>query len=81
MTRLAVLYSLVLALSVIPGGLAGPACAHKHYRTADCVEKCKSKWGWLGNMMGTDRWGSVMSEIGKSTEAWEALIAQACGSS
>jgi hypothetical protein len=81
MTRLITFYSLALALSVIPKGLAGPGCAHKNYKSADCVEKCKERWGWSGSMMGTDRWGSVINKVEPSSEAWESTIAEACGSS
>ncbi len=81
MTRLFfAFYSLTLALSIIPGGLAGPACAHKNRGSVDCVKKCKSKWGWSGSMMGTDRWGSVIGKVEHSAVAWETTIAKACGS-
>ncbi|KXN89858.1 Protein PRY2 [Leucoagaricus sp. SymC.cos] len=81
MARLVIFYSLALALSAVPIGLAGPACAHKHYQAANCVEKCKAKWGWTGSMMSVDRWGSVINKVEKSPEAWEEVIAKACGSS
>lgn len=80
MTRLVTLYSLLLAISTVPGGFAGPACAHKNFQSADCVQKCKSKWGWKGSMMGTDRWGSVVNKLGDSNQNWDSVVYTACGS-
>lgn len=79
MTRLATLFSLALVLSAIPGGLAGPGCARKHFGNKDCVEICKKRWGWTGKMFGKDRWGFVAEKFDKSEDNWEAVIAQACG--
>ncbi|KAF7784468.1 hypothetical protein Agabi119p4_633 [Agaricus bisporus var. burnettii] len=80
MTRLVALFSLVLAISAVPGGLAGPACARKNYQSVDCVKKCKSKWGWTGSMVGTDRWGSVVHKVENSDQTWDSIISTACGS-
>ncbi|KDR85172.1 hypothetical protein GALMADRAFT_233836 [Galerina marginata CBS 339.88] len=80
MARLSLFISLGLALSSLPSGLAGPACAKKHFQVANCIDICKSKWGWTGAMMGTDRWGSVVKQMDTATK-WDAVIAQACGSS
>jgi hypothetical protein len=80
MTRLVTLCSLLLAISACPGGLAGPACAHKNFQSVDCVKKCKSKWGWTGSTMGTDRWGSVVNKAGSSSQTWDSIVSTACGS-
>ncbi|PPQ89587.1 hypothetical protein CVT25_012332 [Psilocybe cyanescens] len=77
MARLTLFISLGLALSSIPSGLAGPACAKKHYQVADCVSICKSRWGWTGSMMGTDPWGSVVKKV--DTNKWNAVVSEACG--
>ncbi|KAH9486756.1 Protein PRY2 [Psilocybe cubensis] len=78
MTRLSLLISLSFALPFIPSGLAGPACARKHYQVANCVSICKSKWGWTGSMMGTDPWGSVVKKV--DINDWDSVVSVACGS-
>ena len=80
MARLTLLISIGLAVSLLPGGLAGPSCARKHHQAADCVSKCKAKWGWTGTMMGTDPWGSVAKPV-DTTKDWDNVIYKACGSS
>ncbi|KAL0580294.1 hypothetical protein V5O48_001711 [Marasmius crinis-equi] len=82
MTRLASLTvsCIVVALAVLPSGLAGPACAKKNYSQQQCIERCKAKWGYPGALMGGDRWGSVMRKVADtSTEAMDAAVSQACG--
>jgi uncharacterized protein YkwD len=76
MPRLSVLLSIVAVVAVIPGGLAGPACTRKYYQTSECIEKCNSKWGYKGSMMGTKSWGSVMVSTEDSPETW---LYRACG--
>ncbi|KAF8973740.1 CAP domain-containing protein [Flammula alnicola] len=78
MARLALFFSLGLALYSLPSALAGPACARKYYKAVDCVSKCQSRWGWTGSMMNTDPWGSVVQKT-DTTKNWDAVIAQACG--
>ncbi|GLB36328.1 putative protein with SCP / Tpx-1 / Ag5 / PR-1 / Sc7 family of extracellular domains [Lyophyllum shimeji] len=78
MTRLASLLSVALLVAALPGGLAGPACAKKHFKAGDCVQKCRSKWGWPGRTMGTDHWGGVMKKA-NSTESPDAALSKACG--
>ncbi|CAA7266609.1 unnamed protein product [Cyclocybe aegerita] len=68
-----------LALSSLPSGLAGPACARKNYQVADCVQRCKSRWGWTGSLMGSDPWGPVVKKMDASKDL-NAIVAQACGS-
>ncbi|KAF5377524.1 hypothetical protein D9615_005246 [Tricholomella constricta] len=79
MTRLAPFLSVALLVASLPGGLAGPACSRKHFKTTDCVQKCMSKWGWTGRIMGNDPWGIVMKKA-DSTESFAAAISKACGS-
>ncbi len=71
-------FSLGLALSAIPATLAGPACAKKNFKSADCIAKCQSKWGWTGAMMNTDSWGSVIKKTDTAND-WDSVIAKACG--
>ncbi|KAF8922373.1 CAP domain-containing protein [Mucidula mucida] len=66
-----------VALSLFSGVLAGPACSRKHWGTSDCVQRCKTRWGWSGSVMGSDPWGSVMSS---SSGSWESTVSEACGS-
>ncbi|RDB29251.1 Protein PRY1 [Hypsizygus marmoreus] len=79
MTRLIPFVPLALLATSLPGGLAGPACSRKYWKTPDCVQKCKSKWGWSGRMMGTDPWGNVMQKSDPA-ESWDVALAKACGS-
>ncbi|KAF8203041.1 PR-1-like protein [Pholiota molesta] len=78
MARLSVFVSFALALSSLPNALAGPACARKNHKMANCVSKCKSRWGWTGAMMNTDPWGSVVQKTDTDTN-WDAVVAEACG--
>lgn len=78
MARLSVFVSFALALSSLPNALAGPACARKNFKMANCVSKCKSRWGWTGAMMNTDPWGSVVQKTDTDTN-WDAVVAEACG--
>ncbi|KAF9478051.1 PR-1-like protein [Pholiota conissans] len=79
MARLSLFVCFALALSSFPGGaLAGPACARKNFKLANCVSKCKSKWGWTGAMMNTDPWGSVVQKT-DTDKNWDDVIAKACG--
>ncbi|KAF9056351.1 CAP domain-containing protein [Panaeolus papilionaceus] len=80
MARLSLYLSVCLALSSIPAGLAGPACAKRHFRAANCVEVCKSRWGWSGAIMGTDPWGAVVKNADPA-KALEDAIKEACGTS
>ena len=68
-----------LAISAFHRGLAGPACAKKNYQLPNCVQLCKSKWGWSGMMMGTDPWGFVVQKTENTDDAWDAVISKACG--
>lgn len=68
-----------LAISSFQRGLAGPACTKKNYQLANCVQLCKSNWGWSGMMMGTDPWGSVMQKTENTDDALDAVISKACG--
>lgn len=78
MARFAAFFSLSVLLASLPSALAGPACARRHFKQADCVARCKSRWGWTGAMMNTDPWGSVVQKT--DTDAnWDAAIASACG--
>ncbi|KAK1223793.1 hypothetical protein PQX77_013317 [Marasmius sp. AFHP31] len=82
MTRLASLTAscIIVALAVLPTGLAGPACAKKNYSQQLCIERCKARWGYPGSLMGSDRWGSVMRKTtDTSNEAIDAAVAKACG--
>ncbi|KIK04256.1 hypothetical protein K443DRAFT_424528 [Laccaria amethystina LaAM-08-1] len=79
MPRLGWAFWVPLAISSFQRGLAGPACAKKNYQLANCVQLCKSKWGWSGMMMGTDPWGSVMQKTENTDDAWDAVISKACG--
>ncbi|TDL28682.1 PR-1-like protein [Rickenella mellea] len=64
----------VLALSAIPGGSAGPACARKHQKAMNCMSLCASRWGWPGMAMGSDPWGSVLKP-----DASGQALQKACG--
>jgi hypothetical protein len=79
MARLSFFVFIAFLLSVVPTSLAGPACAKKHYKAVDCIQKCKSRWGWTGSMMGNDPWGSVVKKT-DATINWDSVISQACGS-
>ncbi|KAI8995557.1 CAP domain-containing protein [Trametes punicea] len=70
------LLSLPLFLTFITNVDAGPACARRNQGTDACVAKCKDKWGWPGHVMGTDRWGQVVTKT--LTDAMGAVITQAC---
>ncbi|KAF9458191.1 CAP domain-containing protein [Collybia nuda] len=77
MTRFATFFSISLLITYIPGGFTGPACSRKHFNTADCVQRCKSRWGWSGKVMGTDPWGPVVQN---SNQSLDAILSKACGS-
>jgi hypothetical protein len=79
MARLSFFVSIAFLLSALPTSLAGPACAKKHYKAADCFQRCKSRWGWTGMMMGNDPWGSVVKKTDAAID-WDSVISQACGS-
>ncbi|KAF9044889.1 PR-1-like protein [Hymenopellis radicata] len=66
-----------VSLSLFSGALAGPACSRKHWGTSDCIQLCKTRWGWSGSVMGSDPWGSVMSS---SSGSYESTVSEACGS-
>ncbi|KAG6845977.1 hypothetical protein H0H87_011025 [Tephrocybe sp. NHM501043] len=78
MTRLIPFLSVALLVASLPGGLAGPACSKKHYKSNDCVSKCKHGWGWGRKAMGNDRWGGVMRKQGQN-ETLDDIISRACG--
>ncbi|KAF9015338.1 CAP domain-containing protein [Cyathus striatus] len=69
------LYLLSLAL-VLPSALAGPACSKKHFQSADCIQLCRSRWGWSGASMGSDPWGAVVHETDQS---FGDIVSKACG--
>ena len=73
------LFFFIYIAFLLPPSLAGPACAKKHFKAADCVQKCKSRWGWPGVMMGNDPWGSVVKKADAGIN-WDSVISQACGS-
>jgi hypothetical protein len=56
-----VVVAMVLANN-IPGGLAaGAGCVNKNWSSAEeCIQKCTSRFGWLGHIMGSDPWGMVV---------------------
>ncbi|RPD82630.1 PR-1-like protein [Lentinus tigrinus ALCF2SS1-7] len=70
------LFTLPLLLSFITSAHAGPACARRNQGMDSCIELCKQKWGWPGFVMGTDRWGSVMTVT--KTNDMGAVVTQAC---
>lgn len=55
---------------------AGPACARRNEGTDACIAKCGSKWGWPGSVMGTDRWGQVLTKT--TTDDMGAVVTKAC---
>ncbi|KAJ6627218.1 CAP domain-containing protein [Mycena sp. CBHHK59/15] len=73
------LLSATVVLSLVSSGLAGPACAQKHWQASDCILACNTKWGFPGLMMSTDRWGTVMHHGGSTDDTWNKYIANACG--
>ncbi|KAH9898477.1 hypothetical protein C8Q73DRAFT_403625 [Cubamyces lactineus] len=68
--------SLPLLLAFITSADAGPACARRNQGTDACIQLCKDKWGWPGNLMGTDRWGQVVTKT--VTNDMGAVLTQAC---
>ncbi|KAG6911826.1 hypothetical protein DXG01_000073 [Tephrocybe rancida] len=78
MPRLAPFLSVALLVASLPGALAGPACSRKHYKSSDCVSKCKHGWGWSGRTMGNDRWGGVMRKPANN-ETLDDALSRACG--
>ncbi|KAK7463764.1 hypothetical protein VKT23_005701 [Stygiomarasmius scandens] len=79
MTLLAVLFSYIAILALVPPGSAGPACARKHFKSQECIERCKGKFGYPGYVMNTDRWGAVIQPSSVSAASWNSMISQACG--
>ncbi|KAG2023285.1 hypothetical protein CC2G_000955 [Coprinopsis cinerea AmutBmut pab1-1] len=83
MARFATLVTFVAAAACIPNVFAGPApssgpaCAAQNKGLADCITKCRHKWGWNNGLLGADRWGPVV--LPKSNANLEAHIASACG--
>ncbi|KAF7306661.1 SCP domain-containing protein [Mycena indigotica] len=74
------LIAIALLVGLLPSGLAGPACAQKYKDTSDCIQRCSSKWGYPGLMMGNDPWGSVMeAKTGKTIDDFYLQVAIACG--
>jgi len=71
--------SLALLIACVSRAIAGPACSRRHWQQNNCVEICKSKWGWSSKVMGTDAWGAVMQNS-DSKEALDAVLSKACGS-
>lgn len=65
MLHLVAFYFLVLVLSVIPSGFAGPACARQQCRTTDCGKRCKVKWNSAGNI--TEIRGSFVTSSPSAT--------------
>ena len=63
----------------LPRALGGPACALKHKNQADCIAACASRWGWPGSVMGTDRWGAVMSP--EKSQSASDMLSSTCGAS
>lgn len=77
MTRLAAsLLSLGFLFAVLPSALAGPACARRNWKAANCIASCQAKWGYPGNIMGTDPWGAVMKP---SQGSMDTVVSEACG--
>ncbi|KAI0361709.1 PR-1-like protein [Trametes cingulata] len=70
------LLSLPVLLAFITSADAGPACARRSQGTDACIRKCRDKWGWPGHVMGTDRWGQVITKT--VTDDMGAVVTQAC---
>ncbi|KAH9857844.1 CAP domain-containing protein [Lenzites betulinus] len=70
------LLSLPLLLVFTTSAHAGPACARRNEGTDACIQKCGSKWGWPGSVMGTDRWGQVLTKT--VTDDMGAVATKAC---
>ena len=69
-------FSLPLLLAFITSADAGPACARRNQGTDAGIQLCKDKWGWPGHLMGTDRWGQVVTKT--VTNDMGAVVTQAC---
>ncbi|KAI0639329.1 hypothetical protein C8Q77DRAFT_53695 [Trametes polyzona] len=77
MTRLVCfLLSLPLLLVFTTSADAGPACARRNEGSDACIQRCKSKWGWPGHVMGSDRWGQVITKT--VTNDMGAVVTKAC---
>ncbi|KAL1952026.1 hypothetical protein VTO73DRAFT_1175 [Trametes versicolor] len=70
------LAALPLLLVFTTSADAGPACARRNEGTDACIAKCGSKWGWPGSVMGTDRWGQVLTKT--TTDDMGAVVTKAC---
>ncbi|KAI0824238.1 CAP domain-containing protein [Trametes gibbosa] len=70
------LLSLPLLLVFTTSAHAGPACARRNEGTDACIQKCRDKWGWPGHVMGTDRWGQVLTKT--VTDDMGAVATKAC---
>ncbi|KAI0374243.1 PR-1-like protein [Pilatotrama ljubarskyi] len=70
------LLSLPVLLAFITSADAGPACARRNQGADACIQKCRDKWGWPGHVMGTDRWGQVLTKT--VTDDMGAVVTQAC---
>lgn len=69
----------LLAGSLVPAVSAGPACAKRNEGSDACLEKCGSRWGWPGRVMGTDPWGNVINAVTTtSTNAMGSAVTKAC---
>ncbi|THH21481.1 hypothetical protein EW146_g94 [Bondarzewia mesenterica] len=68
------LFSLAVALGIVNGVVASPACSR---RSSDsCVTACRSKLGWPGYAMGTDAWGAVAKPYSGDLNS---MVQSACG--
>jgi uncharacterized protein YkwD len=71
------MFTFVYLLALLPStAFAGPACAHRNWKNANCIAKCSAKWGFPGSVMGTDPWGAVMKP---SDADMSAIMSEACG--
>ncbi|KAF7319923.1 SCP domain-containing protein [Mycena kentingensis (nom. inval.)] len=71
--------AIAVLVGLLPSALAGPACAQKYKDTSECIQKCSTKWGYPGLMMGNDPWGSVMQTTGKTIDEFYLEVAKNCG--
>ncbi|KAK0208572.1 CAP domain-containing protein [Desarmillaria ectypa] len=79
MARSVLFFHLAILFCSFALGRAGPACSRKHRAEQLCAEVCKDNWGFPGAVMGSNPWGPVL-QTGVSSEDWDSIIAQACGS-
>lgn len=72
------LICLTIALALVPGGLASPACARRKWGTVEeCVAQCGQRWGWPGHAVGNDPWGAVVKQVALDQDM-TALVTKAC---